>query len=101
MDTRVLSLTDTPAPAEPRPSREQAEAAVRTLLRWAGDEPNRESLRDTPARVVRAYEDWFSGYSDDPVIFLQRNFEEVEGYVVMVVLRDIPFESHCDHHLAP
>jgi GTP cyclohydrolase I len=101
MDTRLLSPIDSPAPGEPRPSREQAEAAVRTLLRWAGDEPNREGLRDTPARVVRAYEDWFSGYADDPVIFLQRTFEEVEGYDEMVVLRDIRFESHCEHHLAP
>jgi GTP cyclohydrolase I len=100
MDTRPLSQNDTPAPAEPRPSREQAEAAVRTLLRWTGDDPNREGLRDTPARVARAYEDWFSGYADDPVIFLQRTFEEVEGYDEMVVLRDIRFESHCEHHLA-
>jgi len=74
---------------------------VRTLLRWAGDDPNREGLRDTPARVARAYEDWFSGYADDPVTFLQRTFEEVEGYDEMVVLRDIRFESHCEHHLAP
>jgi GTP cyclohydrolase I len=100
MDTRPLSPIDNPAPAEPRPSREQAEAAVRTLLRWTGDDPNREGLRDTPARVARAYEDWFSGYADDPVIFLQRTFEEVEGYDEMVVLRDIRFESHCEHHLA-
>jgi GTP cyclohydrolase I len=88
-------------PLEPKPSREEAEAAVRTLLRWAGDDPDREGLRDTPARVVRAYEDWFSGYADDPVLFLQRTFEEVEGYDEMVVLRDIHFESHCEHHLAP
>ena len=101
MDTRPLSLNDPPAPGEPRPSRDEAEAAVRTLLRWAGDDPNREGLRDTPARVARAYEDWFSGYADDPVIFLQRTFEEVEGYDEMVVLRDIRFESHCEHHLAP
>jgi GTP cyclohydrolase I len=74
---------------------------VRTLLRWAGDDPKREGLRDTPARVVRAYEDWFSGYADDPVTFLQRTFEEVEGYDEMVVLKDIRFESHCEHHLAP
>jgi len=84
-----------------RPTREEAEAALRILLRWAGDDPEREGLRDTPARVVRAYEDWFSGYSDDPVGFLQRTFEEVEGYDEMVVLRDIRFESHCEHHLAP
>ncbi len=101
MDTRPLSPIDPPAPGEPRPSRDEAEAAVRTLLRWAGDDPNREGLRDTPARVARAYEDWFSGYADDPVTFLQRTFEEVEGYDEMVVLRDIRFESHCEHHLAP
>jgi len=85
----------------PQPTREEAEAAVRVLLRWAGDDPCREGLRDTPARVVRAYQDWFSGYNDDPVLFLQRTFEEVEGYDEMVVLRDIRFESHCEHHLAP
>ena len=101
MDTRHLSLIGAPAPLEPKPSREEAEAAIRTLLRWAGDDPAREGLRDTPSRVVRAYEDWFSGYSDDPVSFLQRTFEEVEGYDEMVVLRDIRFESHCEHHLAP
>jgi GTP cyclohydrolase IA len=84
-----------------RPSREEAEAAIRVMLRWAGDDPQREGLRDTPARVARAYEDWFSGYSDDPVGFLQRTFEEVDGYDEMVVLRDIRFESHCEHHLAP
>jgi GTP cyclohydrolase I len=84
-----------------RPTREEAEAALRVLLRWAGDDPDREGLRDTPARVARAYEDWFSGYSDDPVAFMQRTFEEVEGYDEMVVLRDIRFESHCEHHLAP
>jgi GTP cyclohydrolase I len=84
-----------------RPTREEAEAAVRVLLRWAGDDPGREGLRDTPARVARAYEEWFSGYHDDPVPFLQRTFEEVEGYDEMVVLRDIRFESHCEHHLAP
>jgi GTP cyclohydrolase I len=101
MDTCRLSLITPPNPMEPKPSREEAEAAVRTLLRWAGDDPKREGLRDTPARVVRAYEDWFSGYADDPVTFLQRTFEEVEGYDEMVVLRDIRFESHCEHHLAP
>jgi GTP cyclohydrolase I len=99
MDTCRLSLITT-EPPPPKPSREDAEEAVRTLLRWAGDDPKREGLRDTPARVVRAYEDWFSGYSDDPVSFLQRTFEEVDGYDEMVVLRDIRFESHCEHHLA-
>ncbi|HEY4264396.1 MAG TPA: GTP cyclohydrolase I FolE [Micropepsaceae bacterium] len=101
MDTCRLSLITPSTPTEPKPSREEAEAAVRTLLRWAGDDPEREGLRDTPARVARAYEDWFSGYADDPVSFLQRTFEEVEGYDEMVVLRDIRFESHCEHHLAP
>ncbi|HEX6996842.1 MAG TPA: GTP cyclohydrolase I FolE [Gammaproteobacteria bacterium] len=84
-----------------RPTREEAEAAVRTLLQWIGDDPNREGLRGTPSRVVRAYEDWFSGYREDPVEFLRRTFYEVDGYDEMVVLRDIPFESHCEHHLAP
>jgi GTP cyclohydrolase I len=84
-----------------RPSRAEAEDAVRLLLRWAGDDPAREGLRDTPQRVARAYEDWFSGYREDPEEFLLRTFEEVEGYDDMVVLRDIRFESHCEHHLAP
>ncbi len=84
-----------------RPSRDQAEAAVRTLLRWAGDDPAREGLRDTPARVTRSYEEFFCGYGQDPVQYLQRTFEEVEGYDEMVVLRDIRLESHCEHHLLP
>jgi len=93
--------TGRPAPSEPRPSREEAERAIRTLLRWAGDDPAREGLLDTPSRVARAYEDWFSGYNEDPEEFLQRTFEEVEGYDDMVVLKDIRFESHCEHHMAP
>ena len=84
-----------------RPSREEAEAAVRTLLRWAGDQPDREGLAGTPARVARAFEEYFSGYGVDPMNLLQRTFEEVAGYDEMVLLRDIPFESHCEHHLAP
>ncbi|MCI0518164.1 MAG: GTP cyclohydrolase I FolE [Woeseiaceae bacterium] len=84
-----------------RPGREQAEEAVRTLLLWAGDDPGREGLADTPKRVALAYEDWFSGYKDDPVTYLRRTFEEVEGYDEMIVLRDIAFESHCEHHMAP
>lgn len=84
-----------------RPSREEAEAAVRTLLRWAGDDPAREGLLDTPARVARAYGEWFRGYGEDPQADLQRVFEEVEGYDEMVILRDIRFESYCEHHLAP
>jgi len=84
-----------------RPTRAEAEEAVRTLIRWAGDDPGREGLRDTPARVVRAYEEWFSGYRDDPSALLQRTFEEVGGYDEIVVLRDIAFHSHCEHHMAP
>ena len=93
--------TKQPAPLEPRPSRAEAEAAVRTLLRWTGDDPQREGLIDTPARVARAFEDWFSGYGEDPETYLARTFEEVEGYDDMIVLKDIRFESHCEHHLAP
>lgn len=85
----------------PRPSRGEAEQAVRTLLLWAGEDPAREGLVDTPKRVAGAYEDWFSGYRIDPVRFLKRTFEEVEGYDEMIVLRDIAFESHCEHHMAP
>jgi GTP cyclohydrolase IA len=84
-----------------RPSRDEAEQAIETLLRWAGDDPGREGLRDTPARVARAFEDWFSGYAIDPEEYLKRTFEEVDGYDEMIVLRDIRFESHCEHHLAP
>ena len=87
--------------SEPRPSREEAERAIRTMLLWAGDDPDREGLRDTPARVARAFEDWFSGYSQDPEEYMRRTFEEVEGYDDMIVLKDIRFESHCEHHLAP
>ncbi len=83
------------------PSREDAEAAIRTLLEWAGDDPDREGLIDTPSRVARAYKDWFSGYEQDPLTYLKRTFEEVEGYDEMIVLRDIEFESHCEHHMAP
>lgn len=93
----------TPATADERHgvSRAQAEDAVRVLLRWAGDDPAREGLLDTPKRVVKAYGDWFSGYATDPEAYLQRTFEEVAGYDEMVVLRDIEFESHCEHHMAP
>ena len=84
-----------------RPTREQAEAAVRTLLAWAGEDPSREGLLDTPKRVVEAYGDWYSGYAEDPEEFLRRTFEEVAGYDEMIVLRDIEFESHCEHHMAP
>jgi GTP cyclohydrolase I len=92
-----------PTPKRPgeRPTREQAQEAVRTLLRWAGDDPAREGLLGTPDRVVRAYEEWFAGYFEDPVEILQRTFEETDGYDEMVVLRDIRFESYCEHHVAP
>ena len=78
-----------------------AEDAIRTLLRWAGEDPAREGLRDTPKRVVEAYKDWFSGYAVEPRDYLRRTFEEMAGYDEMVVLRDIEFESHCEHHMAP
>ena len=87
--------------ANDKPTREQAEDAVRTLLSWAGDDPRREGLLDTPKRVVNAYSDWFSGYGDDPRAYLERTFEEVAGYDELIVLRDIEFESHCEHHMAP
>jgi GTP cyclohydrolase I len=84
-----------------RPSREEALKAVRTLLAWAGDNPDREGLRDTPQRVVDAYGEWFDGYDADPAIELSRTFEDVQGYDDMVLLRDIEVESHCEHHMAP
>jgi len=87
--------------AEPRPSRAEAEAAVRTLIRWAGDDPNREGLRETPARVTRAYEEFFAGYGEDAKEILARTFEETEGYDEMVLLRDIRMESYCEHHILP
>ena len=82
-------------------SRQQAEAAVRTLLQWAGDDPSREGLLDTPRRVAKAYEEWFGGYTLDADAYMARTFEEVGGYDEMVVLRDIEYESHCEHHMAP
>jgi len=84
-----------------KPSRKQAEDAIHTLLLWAGDDPRREGLVDTPERVATAYEDWFSGYKQDPVLYQKRTFEEVEGYDELIVLRDSAFESHCEHHMAP
>ena len=103
--TAIKSAKVTPAALNPSgaplPSREEAEAAVRVLLRWAGDDPDREGLRDTPRRVVSAYTEWFAGYREDPEAFLERTFSETEGYDEMVVLTDIRFESHCEHHVAP
>ena len=93
---RALPVID-----NPRPTREEAEAAVRTLIMWAGDNPEREGLLDTPARVTRAYEEFFAGYREDPVAILKRTFEEVEGYDEIVLLRDIRLESYCEHHMVP
>ena len=91
-----------PAPgSSARPSRAEAEEAIRTLIRWAGDDPEREGLLGTPDRVVRAYREFFSGYDEDPVALLHRSFEETDGYDEIVVLKDIRFESHCEHHIAP
>ena len=84
-----------------KPTREQAEMAIRTLIKWAGDNPDREGLRDTPSRVVRSYEEFYQGYLADPRALLERTFEEIEGYDEIVFLRDIRFESHCEHHMAP
>jgi GTP cyclohydrolase IA len=88
-------------PAVPKPGRDEAEAAVRTLIRWAGDDPEREGLRETPRRVVDSFGEFFAGYAVDAVEILRRTFEETDGYDEMVLLRDIRFESHCEHHLAP
>ncbi len=92
---------EVPVASRSGPSRKEAEDAVRTLLRWAGDDPAREGLKDTPARVTRAFEEWFSGYDADPQAILETTFSETEGYDEMVLLRDIRFVSHCEHHLAP
>jgi GTP cyclohydrolase IA len=106
MDDVVKSLLERQLPKTPatpivRPTREEAEAAVRTLLAWSGDDPNREGLRDTPTRVVKAYEELFSGYKSDGQDVLSRVFEEVQGYDDLVLVRDIPFYSHCEHHMVP
>ena len=93
-------LAETPLPTA-RPSRAEAESAVRTLLRWAGDDPSREGLLDTPARVVRSYEEFFAGYAVDPVAVLERTFAETEGYDEIVLLKDIRLESYCEHHMVP
>src|SRR5215813_2476990 len=82
-----------------RPERAEVEAAIRTIIRWTGDDPDREGLIETPARVVRALEEFFSGYGEDPAAILQKSFEEIDGYDEMVVLRDVRFESHCEHHI--
>ena len=101
MDAITEGNVSTDNAAIPRPTREEAEAAVRTLLAWTGDDPRREGLIDTPKRVVKAYEEWFAGYKEDPVSYLSRTFEDVQGYDDIVMLRDIDVESHCEHHIAP
>jgi GTP cyclohydrolase I len=97
------ALKDLPTPNldRGRPERAEVEAAIRTIIRWAGDDPDREGLLETPARVTRALEEFFSGYGEDPAALLQKSFEETDGYDEMVILRDVHFESHCEHHIAP
>lgn len=90
-----------PSNAVQRPTQEEAMAAVRTLIAWAGDDPRREGLIDTPKRVVKAYREWFGGYEEDPVTYLSRTFDDVQGYDDMVILKNIDVESHCEHHMAP
>jgi GTP cyclohydrolase IA len=103
LDKHSLSLTDIEemTGGDVRPSRSEVEAALRTIIRWAGDDPERDGLRDTPARVARAMEEYFTGYGQDPAQILRKTFEEIEGYDEMIVLRDVRFESHCEHHMAP
>ena len=98
-DKNTLDAAGDPAPA--KPTREEAEEAVRTLLRWAGDDPRREGLIETHTRVVKAYQEWFRGYDEDPNTILGKRFEDVQGYDDMVMLTDIDVESHCEHHMAP
>jgi GTP cyclohydrolase IA len=97
----VASRAPKSAPRIQRPSQVEAEEAVRTLIRWAGDDPEREGLLGTPDRVVRAYREFFRGYDQEPHAILKRTFEETDGYDEMIVLKDMRFESHCEHHLAP
>ena len=101
MNDLVTPKTLSQPVARIKPTREEAEAAVRTLIAWAGDNPAREGLADTPRRVVKAYEELFSGYTEDPGLALSRVFEDVEGYADIIVVRDIPFFSHCEHHMVP
>lgn len=95
------ALIGAPAAAVIKPSRAEVEEAIRTIIRWTGDDPARPGLHETPDRVARAYEEYFKGYSEDPEAILQKTFEEIEGYDKMIILRAIRFESHCEHHMAP
>ncbi len=101
MDAVIKGKAKADAEPHTRPSRDEAEDAVRTLIAWAGDDPRREGLIDTPGRVVDAYEEWFKGYREDPREYLSRTFDDVKGYDDIVMLRDIDVESHCEHHMAP
>ena len=103
MGSNVHALERIRAPHDTadRPDRAEVEAALRTIIRWTGDDPDRDGLQETPARVARAFEEFFSGYAQDPVEILQKTFEEIEGYDEMIALRGIRFESHCEHHMAP
>ena len=101
MSKRALEPVATSQPPKERPSPAEMEAAVRTMIRWAGDDPERDGLRETPNRVARAFEEYFSGYAQDPTEILRKTFEEIEGYDEMIVLRGVRFESHCEHHMAP
>lgn len=101
MNKPLSVISDKAGQSPERPSREEAETAVRTLIQWAGDDPTREGLVDTPDRVVRSYEEFFAGYDEDPVDILKRTFEETDGYDEMVLLKDIRLESHCEHHMVP
>jgi GTP cyclohydrolase I len=97
----MLDRARTPQPEVEKPSQAEVEAAVRTIIRWTGEDPERDGLIETPARVARSYQEFFSGYGQDPIEILEKTFEETEGYDEMIVLRDIRFESHCEHHMAP
>jgi GTP cyclohydrolase I len=101
MSRPIQKAQEVPSDQSDRPSRQEVEAAVRTLVRWTGDNPDRDGLRDTPKRVTKAFEEYFRGYNEDPEQILSTTFEETEGYDEMIVLRGIRFESHCEHHMAP
>jgi GTP cyclohydrolase I len=100
-NVRTLEVREAVPSESGRPSRAEVEAAVRTMIRWTGDDPDREGLQETPSRVARAFEEFFGGYAQDPAVFLARTFEEVGGYDDMILLRGVGFESHCEHHMAP
>ena len=100
-NVRALERVKLLRPPSDRPDRAEVEAAIRTLIEWTGDDPDRDGLAEIPSRVARAFEEFFAGYGQDPVEILQKTFEEIEGYDEMIALRGIRFESHCEHHMAP